>query len=66
MSLEDVLKSIPILDKYAESFFAWNKTRKRINQVKTIEKIVDNSDDVALANLLHEIADKIEKRNQTN
>lgn len=44
----------------------WWKKRKRTNEVDSIEKSVDNSDDKSIAEQLRRLAKKIENRRKSD
>lgn len=61
-----LLRLLPWLLECLEGVQAWWKKRKRKNEVNSIDKAVDTSNDIALADQLRKIADKVEDRNKTN
>lgn len=62
----NLLRLIPWILECIEGIQQWWIKRKKLNEVNKIEKIVDSSDDTALADELRRLADKIENRKKTS
>jgi hypothetical protein len=52
---------IKLLDKLSETL----SKKHKLDDIKNVEKIVDTHNDVALAQQLRDIADKVEQRQKT-
>lgn len=60
------VRILTVLADVVSNVSEWWKKRKRKNEVDSIEKAVDNSDDKSIAEQLRRLAKKIEDRRKSD